>query len=96
MAAVQKQFDVPGIGVAIVRNGAVALERGYGVREVGKPEPVSAHTMFAIASNTEAFTAASLNMLQVDGRLAELLRAPHRVANWGLARAGVTPDAAAE
>lgn len=70
VAAVQKQFDVPGIGVAIVRNGAVVLERGYGVREVGQPGPVSAHTMFAIASNTKAFTAASLNMLQDDGRLA--------------------------
>ncbi len=67
--AVQKQFDVPGIAVAIVKDGQVVMERGYGVRELGKPARVDAHTMFAIASNTKAFTAAALNMLQDDGKL---------------------------
>ena len=45
------------------------LERGYGVRELGKPTPVDAHTLFAIASNTKAFTAASLSMLADEGKL---------------------------
>ena len=67
--AVRKQFDVPGIAVALVQDGKIVLERGYGVRELGKPAKVDAHTMFAIASNTKAFTAASLNMLQDDGKL---------------------------
>ncbi|QIL21170.1 serine hydrolase [Thermomonas sp. HDW16] len=67
--AVRKQFDVPGIAVAIVQDGRIVMERGYGVRELGKPAKVDAHTMFAIASNTKAFTAASLNMLQDDGKL---------------------------
>ncbi|MGE0812319.1 MAG: serine hydrolase [Vicinamibacterales bacterium] len=67
--AVRKQFDVPGVAVAIVHDGRVVMERGYGVRELGKPAAVDAHTMFAIASNTKAFTAASLNILQDDGRL---------------------------
>jgi CubicO group peptidase (beta-lactamase class C family) len=67
--AVQKQFDVPGVAVAIVKDGQVVMQRGYGVRELGKPAKVDAHTMFAIASNTKAFTAASLNMLQDDGTL---------------------------
>ena len=61
--AVRKQFEVPGIAVAIVQEGRIVLERGYGLREIGKPEPVDAHTLFAIASNTKAFTAASLSML---------------------------------
>src|SRR6188768_4582882 len=52
--SVQKQFDVPGVAVAIVKDGQVVLERGYGVRELGKPAKVGAHTMFAIASNTKA------------------------------------------
>jgi CubicO group peptidase (beta-lactamase class C family) len=69
VAAVQKKFDVPGVAVAIVKDGQVVMERGYGVRELGKPAKVDAHTMFAIASNTKAFTAASLNMLQDDGKL---------------------------
>lgn len=67
--AVQKQFQVPGVAVAIVKDGQVVMERGYGVRELGKPAKVDAHTMFAIASNTKAFTAASLNMLQDEGKL---------------------------
>jgi len=69
VASVQKQFDVPGVAVAIVKDGQVVLERGYGVRELGKPATVDAHTMFAIASNTKAFTAAALNMLQDEGKL---------------------------
>ncbi|MBE2211594.1 MAG: serine hydrolase [Xanthomonadaceae bacterium] len=67
--AVRKQFDVPGIAVAIVKDGRVVLERGYGLREIGKPEKVDAHTMFAIASNTKAFTATALQMLAEDGKL---------------------------
>ena len=70
VAAVQKQFDVPGVAVAIVKDGQVVLERGYGVRKLGEPAKVDAHTMFAIASNTKAFTAAALNMLQDEGKLA--------------------------
>lgn len=66
---VQKQFDVPGVAVAIVQDGQVVMERGYGVRKLGEPAKVDAHTMFAIASNTKAFTAAALNMLQDDGKL---------------------------
>lgn len=66
---VRKQFDVPGIAVAIVKDGQVVLERGYGVREAGKPAPVDAHTLFAIASNTKAFTSASLSMLADEGKL---------------------------
>lgn len=69
VASVQKQFNVPGVAVAIVADGKVVMERGYGVREMGKPALVDAHTLFAIASNTKAFTAASLNMLQDDGKL---------------------------
>ncbi|WP_174887952.1 serine hydrolase [Solilutibacter oculi] len=67
--AVRRQFDVPGIAVAIVKDGRIVLERGYGLREVGKPDKVDAHTMFAIASNTKAFTAAALQMLAEDGKL---------------------------
>lgn len=69
VASVQKQFDVPGVAVAIVKDGQVVLERGYGVRKLGEPAEVDAHTMFAIASNTKAFTAAALNMLQDEGKL---------------------------
>ncbi|RDZ28234.1 serine hydrolase [Lysobacter silvisoli] len=66
---VRRRFEVPGIAVAIVKDGQVVLERGYGLRQLDRPEPVDAHTLFAIASNTKAFTAASLSMLADDGKL---------------------------
>jgi len=67
--SVREQFDVPGIAVAIVKDGGVVLERGYGVRKLGEPEKVDAHTQFAIASNTKAFTAASISILADEGKL---------------------------
>lgn len=66
--SVRKTFDVPGIAVAVVKDGEVVFERGWGERERGKA-PVDAHTMFAIASNTKAFTATALYMLAEDGKL---------------------------
>ncbi|WP_372012999.1 serine hydrolase [Pseudoxanthomonas sp. 10H] len=66
---VRERFEVPGIAVAVVKDGRVVLERGWGLRETGRPDPVDEHTLFAIASNTKAFTAASLAMLAEDGKL---------------------------
>ncbi|HUH30493.1 MAG TPA: serine hydrolase [Rhodanobacter sp.] len=65
----RQTFDVPGIAVAIVKDGRVVLEQGFGLREMGKPEQVDAHTLFAIASNTKAFTAAALQQLAEAGKL---------------------------
>jgi len=65
----RKTFDVPGIAVAIVKDGKVVMEQGFGLREIGKPDKVDAHTLFAIASNTKAFTAAALQQLAEQGKL---------------------------
>jgi len=63
----RKEFDVPGIAVAIVKDGSVVLAKGYGVRKQGETPPVTAQSLFRIASNTKAFTSAALAML-VDER----------------------------
>jgi CubicO group peptidase (beta-lactamase class C family) len=59
----RQAFDVPGIAVAIVKDGKVVLAKGYGVRKIGDPAPVTEHTLFRIASNTKAFTSAALAIL---------------------------------
>ena len=59
----RRAFDVPGIAVAIVKDGKVVLAKGYGVRRIGDPAPVTEHTLFRIASNTKAFTTAALAIL---------------------------------
>src|SRR5690606_33880471 len=66
---VREAFDVPGIAVAIVKDDRVLLEKGWGVADRESGAPVDANTLFAIASNTKAFTAASLQMLAADGKL---------------------------
>ena len=61
--AALKTWNVPGLGVAIVRNDSVIYAKGYGARVVGRPERVSEKTVFAIGSSSKAFTAASIAML---------------------------------
>lgn len=63
-------FQVPGMAIAVVKDGKVLLARGYGVRRMGDPAPVDANTCFQIASNTKAFTTALLAQLVDSGRLA--------------------------
>ena len=69
VAAVMKQFEVPGMGIAIVKDGQVVLAKGYGVKRLGSSEKVDANTRFGIASNTKAFTALALGMLVEEGKL---------------------------
>lgn len=64
-----KLWNIPGVAVAIVKDGKVVVVKGYGIREVGKPEKVDANTLFMIGSNTKAFTATALAMLEAEGKL---------------------------
>jgi len=64
-----KAFEVPGLALAVVKDGAVLVAKGYGLRTLGRPEPVDADTLFGIASNTKVFTAAALGLLVEEGKL---------------------------
>ncbi|SDF68669.1 CubicO group peptidase, beta-lactamase class C family [Massilia sp. PDC64] len=65
-----KLFDVPGIAIAIVKDGKVVATQGFGVRKLGAPDKIDARTLFEVASNSKAFTAAALAMLVDEGKLA--------------------------
>jgi CubicO group peptidase (beta-lactamase class C family) len=67
--AARLEWGVPGLAVAIVKDGETVLAQGYGVREIDRPEPIDAETLFAIASNTKAFTAAALAMLAEEKKI---------------------------
>jgi len=69
VAATMRTFDVPGMAVAIVKDGKVVVAKGYGVRKLGDPTPVDEFTMFGIGSNTKAFTTAALATLIDEGKL---------------------------
>ena len=69
VARAMQAFGTPGLSLAIVENGKLALAKGYGVRRLGSSERVDAHTSFPIGSETKAFTAAALAILVDRGRL---------------------------
>ncbi len=69
VARSMKEFDVPGLSLAVVKDGKVVYAKGYGVRKLGEPASVDENTVFGIASNTKAFTAAALAILVDEGKL---------------------------
>jgi len=64
-----KAFDVPGIAVAVIKDGKVIHSKGYGVRSLNTMQPVDENTLFGIASNSKAFTAAALGILVDEGKI---------------------------
>ena len=62
-------WRVPGVAVAIIKDDSVVVCRGYGVCRVGERRPVNGATVFAIGSNTKAFTAAVIGTLVKEGKL---------------------------
>lgn len=61
------KMPLAGIAIGIVKDGEVILEKGYGITSMRNSAPVDKNTLFAIASNTKAFTAASLAILVDQG-----------------------------
>lgn len=64
-----QQWQIPGLAIAIVKDGKVVLMKGYGVRETGKPDKVDENTLFMIASNSKLFTATSIAKLEFEKKL---------------------------
>jgi CubicO group peptidase (beta-lactamase class C family) len=64
-----KQWQIPGLAIAIVKDGKVVLQKGYGVRELGKEDKVDENTLFIIASNSKLFTGTSLAKLDFEKKL---------------------------
>jgi CubicO group peptidase (beta-lactamase class C family) len=69
IARAMQTFEVPGLALAIVKDNAVVLAKGYGVRKLGDPTPVDKQTLFGIGSNTKVFTATALGLLVEEGRI---------------------------
>lgn len=62
-------FNVPGIAVAIIKDGKVILSKGYGVTNSNTNQKVDGNTLFGIASNSKAFTSAALAILVDEGKI---------------------------
>jgi CubicO group peptidase (beta-lactamase class C family) len=64
-----KDWGIPGMSVGIVKDGEIVFSKGYGVLEIGNPEKPDGNTLYAIASNSKAFTSAIIAMLVQEGKL---------------------------
>jgi CubicO group peptidase (beta-lactamase class C family) len=73
--AKMKEYGVPGVALGVVADGAVTI-RGLGVTNVEDPLPVTAHTVFPIASISKTFAATAMMRLVEQGKVD--LRAPVR------------------
>src|SRR6185295_3986127 len=59
-----KDWDVPGLAIAIVKNDKIVFAKGYGVRKLGDATPVDEKTMFAIGSAPKATPSAYTALLR--------------------------------
>ena len=84
------QWQVPGLAVAIVKDGKLVFARGYGVRELGKPGKVDADTLFTIGSVSKQFTVAALGTLVSSGKLTWDAPVTEYLKNFQLSSAYVT------
>ena len=88
LEAKRKEHHIPGMAIAVVKDGDVVLAQGFGSADLENKKPVTPETLFAIGSTTKAFTATLISMLVDDSsqRLqAEIGRVAPRVDHVKLA-----------
>jgi CubicO group peptidase (beta-lactamase class C family) len=64
-----KDWNIPGLSIAIVKNGKTVVMKGFGVRDVETKEPVDENTLFMIASNSKLFTGTAISQLAYNKKL---------------------------
>jgi len=69
MEEILKDWNAPGVAVGVVAKDKLVFAKGYGYRDYGKKLPMTASTLFQIASNTKLFTAVAVGMLVEEGKL---------------------------
>ncbi len=69
VANAAREWRIPAMAIAIVKDDSLVFAKGYGVLELGKPTPANEHTRFAIGSTTKAMTTMALAMLVDEGKV---------------------------
>ncbi|HEY6062078.1 MAG TPA: serine hydrolase [Chitinophagaceae bacterium] len=64
-----QQWQIPGLAIAVVKDGKAVISKGYGVNELGKEAHVDENTLFIIASNSKLFTGTSMAKLDFEKKL---------------------------
>jgi len=69
VAAQMQQLHIPGLSLAIVRDGRIIKAQGYGFANLELKAQATKETVYEIGSNTKQFTAAAIMMLVQDGKV---------------------------
>ncbi len=69
MEKILKDWNAPGIGIGVVYKDKLVYAKGYGYRDYMQKLPITASTLFQIASNTKLFTATAVGLLVEEGKL---------------------------
>ena len=69
VAQAVRDWNAPGLQIAVVKDDSVVFARAYGVRTLGTTDSVTLHTLFANASTTKAFTALAVALMVDSGKL---------------------------
>ncbi len=89
---VMQVFNVPGIAVAVIYDNKVIHAKGYGVSSIATGKKMDENTLFAIASNTKAFTAAALGILVDEGKISWNTKVTDIIPEFRLYNSYVTED----
>ncbi len=63
-----RELQVPGLSIALVEDGKIVFERGYGVKKWGEQNPVNEHTLLKIGSISKSMTTLLMAKLVEEGR----------------------------
>ncbi len=69
MSQLMSLYDIPGAGLALVKDGKVFYSKGYGYRDTTAKTPVTENTLFSVGSVTKSFTAMDVVELVDAGKL---------------------------
>ena len=69
VARAMDNFTVAGVAVAVVKDGKITHQKGYGIQSIATDKKVTENTNFGIASNSKAFTTASLAIMVEEGKI---------------------------
>ena len=92
VAHAMEEFTVAGVAIAVVKDGEIIHQKGYGVKSVESKGEVDEHTNFAIASNTKAFTTAALAILVEEGKLSWQDKVKKHIPEFKMYNAYVTEN----
>ena len=83
-------WRVPGLAVAVIKDGKIVVLKGYGVKDLSTNEKVDANTLFMIGSNTKSFTAIALAMLDAEKKLSLDDKVKHWLPQFNLENKAAT------